>query len=1653
MIKRFLSVILVFTFLLAAFSPGGLDVFAFFGTQPSEQGNGDRYILTFREGVDVASVLEGYDYRALSARNNVYAVTASDVTDISSYCTSVEKDLSRTLLTVPSFKANEPYGFCGIPEARLSADGGKDVTVAVLDTGVDRRHSCFKNTIILEGYDATSDTVGVYGDNDGHGTAVISIIAASDNSFSGVAPKVSIYPVKVSDGGGSVYSSALVAGIYNAVDNGADIINISLGGYSYSVSEQQAVNYAVSNGCIIIAAAGNDGGDASLAGKYFYPASYDGVISVASVDPDGSPSRFSQYNDKVDIAAPGRDIAVSVAGSGDEYGTESGTSFSSAIVSGIAALAVSAADSLDATQFLYLVISALGSSHSLYTGYGVVDGEAMVTAAYEPIVTGVYNGAVLTSPPVIIFNKGTATLDGKPFLSGGRVTESGDHLLSLTYKNKTRTVSFTVADEKLDYSVNPDSILFSSGKGYLDGMPYISGALIPDGIHDFLLRGEYASVSVKVNIGAAGYIGGVENGAVYSEAVSVCGYGNGIFSVNGVPFTGTKVLSDGNYTATVTDNDGAVTSSVSFTVKTSRKVYSGFGYADMIFADTDNGYILVSDTNSNLRVYDSGDLSVPLRTLRMPDRVMGFEKDEDNLYIITSSSVYSAPRVTLNGVDAPTFTLCEEYIPYGGYFFDQNKLYFENACILSTPYGRIISVAEDTVYTSYGMVSLSDGKLKAAFCDEALSVSENYVLFKNMGLVEFSALDDISASADMSAVGRHGVYNKYTSSAYMGITPVRTAFDPYSGKIFMLSDGTVYFTDTSFITSGKLSLRYVPLYITAGKGNVTVFFEDGYCTVDSYTLEQTYYHGISCPEKAVAGDNGIAAVYGNTLAVISGGRIVFSAEMSVSDIAVHGDKIFVANSEGIGIFEFDGSFVGSIAAGDTEKNYTDGVYIASRDTVYLVSDGSVVTRIPANIKGIMNGLVFTDKGVYSPYGKLLSDFVYDGVFADGYCLWTDGGCLTVHGGAEAGADPEVSGGDGVYDLYADISADAGVLFVDGELFEGGRYTFGGNHLLQCATPFGIITSSEFSVIPALNGIAVSGGDREMNLGDKQYILVEYLPYGASAVDAEFSVAGESVTVDKNGLVTAVSEGISVVTVSAGGFTASATVTVTQLEISFSDPDFAFDQDTRTFRIPAGTTAEKFADTVISEGEYYRIVCEDGTDIMPDEYIKTGCVFKFVSDSGAVIATVTAAVTGDTNKDGVLSALDIRVLNMGINGDDIGVYPVYAGDVDSDGELTVSDTQLLLSMVSAFTHSTPFDNGEYEVSASVPSTVHPAGEFAVIMYADRGVGMDSVCGNLVYDPEIFELLQVAGVNYELSYSNENGIITFSAYDAEAKPSDRVIKTFGMAMFRVKEDAPLKNAEFLLTNCAVTAVGETYSSPPSIKETTVSKRKATDFTININNAEFFVFNPSIRNYYVELPYNAVAVDIEFEYPEGGVVYCSDTLIPESDELTVTVRYTSPQGVSTNYKIHVTRASAETLSNDPFLESIASSVGTLLPEFLSERLTYKLNISFDSPDPEFSFVPRNENTVVTVDMPASFPVGNTDVVFNCVAQDGTTAKYIITVVRAEETEASDTGESSEPDTSSGGGKWIVIAAVSVTAVAAAAVIFYVINRKEKNNVKEIK
>ena len=210
-------------------------------------------------------------------------------------------------------------------------DSLKPITVAVIDTGVCMSHEDLDGRVLDNGYDFVDnddDPEDVFG----HGCSVAGIIAANiDNGIgiAGFAPNVSILPIRVLGPNGSGSMADVAAGIVYAADNGADIINLSLGSFVGSQTEKDAVDYAVDKGVTVIASAGNSGG--SLPG---YPARYDNVVAVGSIDRNGSRSSFS--NKGGDIWAPGRDVHTIYLNNG--YKALNGTSFSAPYVSAMAAV-------------------------------------------------------------------------------------------------------------------------------------------------------------------------------------------------------------------------------------------------------------------------------------------------------------------------------------------------------------------------------------------------------------------------------------------------------------------------------------------------------------------------------------------------------------------------------------------------------------------------------------------------------------------------------------------------------------------------------------------------------------------------------------------------------------------------------------------------------------------------------------------------------------------------------------------------------------------------------------------------------------------------------------------------------------------------------------------------------------------------------------------------------------------------------------------------------------------------------------------------------------------------------------------------------------------------------------------------------------------
>ena len=224
---------------------------------------------------------------------------------------------------------------------------GQDVIVAVVDSGSGPHPDLAEN--LLPGRSIIGTVESQDGrdiDASGHGTHVAGIIAAVANNGiggSGVAPNAKILPIQVLDQAGQGDARDVAAGVRFAADNGARVINLSLGGATESSSLTQAITYANDKGVLVVAAAGNGG----AADKPKWPASLDLTLAVTAVDQANNATPFDQRGDYIDIAAPGSNILSTSRGIykpdkclSDEPRMcfESGTSMAAGFVAGAAAL-------------------------------------------------------------------------------------------------------------------------------------------------------------------------------------------------------------------------------------------------------------------------------------------------------------------------------------------------------------------------------------------------------------------------------------------------------------------------------------------------------------------------------------------------------------------------------------------------------------------------------------------------------------------------------------------------------------------------------------------------------------------------------------------------------------------------------------------------------------------------------------------------------------------------------------------------------------------------------------------------------------------------------------------------------------------------------------------------------------------------------------------------------------------------------------------------------------------------------------------------------------------------------------------------------------------------------------------------------------------
>jgi len=310
---------------------------------------------------------------------------------------------------------------------------GKDITVAVLDSGVNN------HTALDAGNGKVTHTPLTelaQGDTQlGHGTAVASIISGDISLIPGIAPAADILSIRITDADGSSDSFTLANGIMTAADAGAKVINISMGSYGNSPLVYDAVQYALEQGAVIVASSGNAGLD-SIA----YPAAYDGVIAVGAVEVQGEHLDFSNTGESLDIVAPG--YQVNAAWGEDQLTSFSGTSASAPFISGAIAATMSEQPQLTAQQAADLVLRL--SNDAGYPGTDATYGTGIlaIDRVMEHGTPGIYDAAVtsqflvpaatITALPnilVTIQNQGTETLINSPLTI---TTPSGSQRINIS---------------------------------------------------------------------------------------------------------------------------------------------------------------------------------------------------------------------------------------------------------------------------------------------------------------------------------------------------------------------------------------------------------------------------------------------------------------------------------------------------------------------------------------------------------------------------------------------------------------------------------------------------------------------------------------------------------------------------------------------------------------------------------------------------------------------------------------------------------------------------------------------------------------------------------------------------------------------------------------------------------------------------------------------------------------------------------------------------------------------------------------------------------------------------------------------------------------------------------------------------------------------
>lgn len=351
------------------------------------------------------------------------------------------------------------YGLTAIraPQGWDLATGSSSVTIAIIDSGVDMGHGDLAVKLVA-GYDFVNGD-SIPQDDYGHGTHVAGIAAALTNNGAGIAGVswgARIMPVKVLDSAGNGSYSNVAAAIVYAVDNGAQVVNLSLGGSAYSLALETAVLYAYGNNVLMVASTGNTASNFVL-----YPARFSQVVAVGASNMTNQPAGFSNYGPEVDLAAPGENIYSTLPGG---YGILTGTSMSAPHVSGLASILLGYIAGADSARGI-MEATALDigpAGWDMYSGAGLIQMDAALAMVVPPTATPVFTATYTHTPPAFPIpaqGRESSNLPGfSPFILSSTPTWTPAPPPTLTPASPTQTVPTPEASASLTPTATPTAM-------------------------------------------------------------------------------------------------------------------------------------------------------------------------------------------------------------------------------------------------------------------------------------------------------------------------------------------------------------------------------------------------------------------------------------------------------------------------------------------------------------------------------------------------------------------------------------------------------------------------------------------------------------------------------------------------------------------------------------------------------------------------------------------------------------------------------------------------------------------------------------------------------------------------------------------------------------------------------------------------------------------------------------------------------------------------------------------------------------------------------------------------------------------------------------------------------------------------------------------